>query len=156
MFETTLENEIVTQQRLLLPESLAIQIERESERAYPEECCGILIGVRDASGIIVNRVVGAKNVAAGDRCRQYQVDWESLFQAVRQTRDSLEEIVGFYHSHPDGSCKPSISDLRDAWIDYSYVIVGVTGGEMTAMASWRVMAEGAPFSCETLERKVSR
>ncbi len=156
MCESTREHEMVTQRRLLLPSSLVGQIEQHAARAFPEECCGILIGAMQGAGVFVQRAAAADNIAAGDRGRQYQIDWASLFMAVRQTRDSSEAIVGFYHSHPDGSYHPSFSDMREAWIDYAYLIVGVSSGGVTGMASWRVHEEGAPFTREMVERTESR
>ncbi len=152
MCEQTCETAISTGQRLLLSSTLAAQLEQQAVRAYPYECCGILIGVHHEAGVMVRRVAAAENIAVGDRRRQYQIDWETLFESVRRTRDSREAIVGFYHSHPDGACQPSSLDHRNAWIDYAYLIVGVSRVAVTGMACWRIHARGAPFNWETVDR----
>jgi len=146
----------VANRRLLLPLSLAEQIEDHAARAFPEECCGILMGVSRAADVVVHRIMAAENIAAGDRLKRYQIDWESLFKAVRETQDSPEAIVGFYHSHPDGSCQPSWTDHREAWIDYAYLIAGVSSCGVTDMGCWRVHREETPFVREIMERMASR
>lgn len=122
----------------------------EARNAYPEECCGILVGRERRRKIDILRVVCAENITQGDRCRSYQVDWRVLFSTVRETRAGHDRIVGFYHSHPDGTISPSARDQAEVWIDYSYVIVTLSAGAHLATSSWRVVAAGRPFVEEQL------
>ena len=109
---------------------------------YPDECCGILLGRTSGPHSFVDRVVRAENIVDGDRGKSYQIDWRTLFSTVRSTRQSpeQEQIVGFYHSHPDGSTDPSPRDSEAAWEAYSYVIVSMPNGrseERRVGKEWR-------------------
>jgi len=121
-----------------------------ARRDYPNECCGILVGRRDENETAVHGARGAENISDSDRTRSFQVDWQALFAAMRSVRDGGEAIVGFYHSHPDGSVVPSVRDTRLAWTDHSYVIIGINGGSCRGVASWRVGHFGAGFTEELI------
>ena len=118
-------------------------------RCFPEECCGILLGRQTPAGPVVQRAIEAENIAQHDRARSYQIDWNTLLSVMRRVRTGSIDLIGFYHSHPDGSDSPSPRDRKDAWIGFSYVIIAVTDGKPAAPTSWRVPAEDAPFQRET-------
>ena len=122
----------------------------EARAALPEECCGLLIGRRDGGDRHVERIIPADNIAEGDRSKNYQIDWRTLFQTIRRTRNDKEGIIGFYHSHPDGTTKPSTKDTESAWIDHSYIIVATGNDAPSAPVSWRVPTDGARFKRERI------
>ncbi len=116
---------------------------RESALAStPEECCGILIGSIAGEDHHVDRVVAARNTWDGDRTRRYEIDSQTAFDAIREATAAGRSVVGFYHSHPDGSDQPSSHDLETAWPRMSYVIVTVREGAVTAVRSWRLDRHG--------------
>lgn len=117
-------------------------------RELPDECCGVLIGRRSGINAIVHHAVPAHNIAEGNRRNSYQVDWKTLFTTLRSTRLGPGEIIGFYHSHPDGSTTPSQRDRELLWTGCSYVIISLTDGGCSAVTSWRVPHTGAPFQQE--------
>ena len=119
-------------------------------RDYPNECCGILIGQQVDDGARVDRAVPGINISERDKTRSYQLDWRTLFSTVRLVRRTAEHIVGFYHSHPDGSAGPSDSDVKNAWIRHSYVIVSLSEGQFSGLASWRMTRGGLPFARERI------
>ncbi len=121
-----------------------------AHRDYPNECCGILVGVRSGPDRFVHRVVPAANIAIGDRRRNYQIDWKTLLATQRDARHACLQIVGFYHSHPDGSTRPSRRDLDHAWPDCSYLILAVWGGKCTGSASWRSNDSRRSFEPESV------
>lgn len=102
------------------------------------------------SDVYVQRVIPARNIAEGDRRTAYQLDWKTLFATVRAVRSGSEEIIGFYHSHPDGSDRPSRRDLESAWIGYCYLIICMTERTCTAVASWHVPRPGTGFEEEPI------
>ena len=89
-------------------------------------------------------------MASGDRRRTYQLDWETLFSTIRACREVENEIVGFYHSHPNGSCEPSQRDLATAWLQRSYLILGAPYHDVASAASWRVTDHRDGFVREQL------
>lgn len=115
--------------KLVIPPDLTAQIRRAAEAAYPEECCGLLIG-RGGEGlpVEVTAIAPASNVAADPR-RQFEIDPAVLIHWQRTLRGGELRIVGHYHSHPDGRAIPSQKD-RDSVFDRDMVwlIVPVTSG----------------------------
>lgn len=127
---------------------------------YPEECCGFLLGVADADGgeVHVHRVLPARNEHPDRRDCRYLIAPETVLAARREARSLGLEVVGYYHSHTDGSAEPSAHDLRDAWPATSYLIVPVEDGVAGTPRSWRLdprslqEADGAAFVEETVSR----
>lgn len=97
-------------------------VQAHARRAEPEECCGLLLG-RDG------RIEGARparNVAR-DRIRRFEIDPQALVDAYRAAREGGPEIVGYYHSHPEGPMEPSAVDRALAAGDGRvWAIVGAT------------------------------
>lgn len=81
----------------------------EATLAAPAECCGLLLGRGDR----VERAQPAANVAA-EPLRRFEIDPAALVAAHRAARAGGPEIVGYYHSHPDGHPVPSATDCEHA------------------------------------------
>ena len=118
-----------------LPESLAEEIRRCGEGAYPAECCGALVGrvAGDVKDVI--RLEPAVNRRTDDPHR-YLIPPEDVRRLEGKLRSEGLEIVGYYHSHPDHPAVPSNFDADHAWPWYSYVIVRVDRGRGADLASW--------------------
>jgi len=127
---------------LRLPESLAEDIRRHGETAYPAECCGALIGRVDGDAKEVVRLAPAVNRRTDDPHR-YLIAPDDLRLLDVEVRAAGLEIVGYYHSHPDHPAMPSAFDADHAWPWYSYVIVRIDGGRGAELASW-VLADDRP------------
>lgn len=119
-----------------LPEALRGVLERHVVTGFPSECCGVLLGMVDGRRVQVEEVVPAMNIASGDRRRRYQIDWRTLLSVMKRTREGDASLVGFYHSHPDGSARPSRTDLAFAWDDVFYLIVPVACGAAGRPTAW--------------------
>ncbi|HKT60040.1 MAG TPA: M67 family metallopeptidase [Gemmatimonadales bacterium] len=127
---------------LRLPESLAEEIRRHGEVAYPAECCGALVGRLDGDAKEVVRLVPAVNRRTDDPHR-YLIAPDDLRRLEAEVRAAGQEIVGYYHSHPDHPARPSAFDADHAWPWYSYVIVRIDRGRGAELASW-VLADDRP------------
>lgn len=134
---------------LEIPPELVAAGRKHAEDCFPEECCGVLLGTFEASKPRVVRLVAAANVAAA-RNRRYEIGPETLARALRQASREGLSLLGFYHSHPQGSSRPSASDLQEAWPATSYLIFSVEGGRVTAERSWRLRTGDARFTEESL------
>ncbi len=135
---------------LHLSEALVDTLVRHAASAHPYECCGILIGRRSGTEAYVTRAVPADNIAPDDRHKAYQIDWKTLLATARSVRRAHEEIIGFYHSHPDGTDKPSQRDRDSAWVNHSYLILAMADGSCTRVTSWRTHAEDAALKQERI------
>ncbi|MCC7291333.1 MAG: M67 family metallopeptidase [Phycisphaerales bacterium] len=125
-------------------EQTDMNIMRDHARAcHPEECCGVVLGLLARDAIQITDVLCAQNIAEGDRRRRYQIEWSVLFQAYRQARGSGHRVVGFFHSHPDGTRSPSATDQAEALPDHLYLILPVDDAVAGDPSSW--LARGGTF-----------
>ena len=94
--------------------------------AYPQECCGILIG-KMGDTITISDIREATNRIPGEQTkRHFEIDPLFLYQVEREIEESDLEVVGFYHSHPDCKAVPSEQDLEYMIPGLVYVILSVT------------------------------
>jgi proteasome lid subunit RPN8/RPN11 len=135
---------------LRLPGALADEIRRHGEAAYPGECCGAMVGRVDGAAKEVLRLSPAVNRRTDDPHR-YLIDPDDLRRLEREVREAGQEIVGYYHSHPDHPARPSAFDAEHAWPWYSYLIVRVDRGRGADMASWVLDDERSRMQPESLD-----
>ena len=115
---------------IVVPEPCLRAIVEAAEAAYPQECCGLLVGRGDADRrVSVRRVVPSPNVAAGGGRDRFEVDPKVRFDVMRELEGGPDRIVGHYHSHPDGPAAPSATDREMAFEpDLVWLITAVAGG----------------------------
>ena len=133
--------------KLVLTASQVREIEEEGVRAYPNECCGILVGRDLSDGACVRRIVERLEPIANtwdeaEQRRRFAIDPLALMKAEKAASAEGQVVLGFYHSHPDHPARPSETDRQYWWTFYSYVIVSIARGEAVEMTSW-VLREGA-------------
>jgi proteasome lid subunit RPN8/RPN11 len=100
--------------RLLIATHLLEQMRAAAKDAAPNECCGLLVG-RRAPVAIVTRAVAAENVH-DKPAKFFTIDPALQFKLIKELRDNPgeEQLLGCYHSHPDGPAAPSPRDLAEA------------------------------------------
>jgi len=104
-------------------------IRRHGEETYPHECCGVLLGWFEDDVRVVTSTARCGNTRTDSPQNRYNIDPRELVRIQRQGRERGEDIVGFYHSHPDHPPRWSPTDLAEAhWISCSYVITSVDQG----------------------------
>jgi proteasome lid subunit RPN8/RPN11 len=113
------------------------KIRRHGEETYPDECCGILVGMSEGDIRSVQSVVCCNNTRTDSPQNRYHIDPRELVHAQCEARERGLDIVGFYHSHPDHPAQWSPTDLEEAhWIGCSYVITAVEEGKATQTKSF--------------------
>lgn len=128
----------MTAPTLHLPAAINAQIRSIAESAYPDECCGILVGQDSASDRHVTSIVTAKNTAtASEQHYRFTLDPALLLHTERQAAAGGATVLGFYHSHPDHAAQPSEFDRAHAWSFYSYLIVSVCHSRSAELTSWQ-------------------
>jgi proteasome lid subunit RPN8/RPN11 len=106
-------------------------LRQHGEETYPHECCGVLLGQTDDDGVrSVTSVARAGNTRVDSAHNRYNIDPKDLIRIQREGRERGEDIIGFYHSHPDHPAQWSPTDLAEAhWFGCSYVITSVEKGK---------------------------
>lgn len=94
-------------------------ITAHAREAYPEECCGLLIGDEH----LITEAVRTSNIAS-DRRRGYEVDPAEHVAQLRRCRGTAVGVIGAYHSHPRSAPVPSPTDREQAFEQFLFVIAG--------------------------------
>lgn len=95
-------------------------------RAYPNECCGLLEGVDDATGLRIIAVHETANISETPR-RNFLVDPQAQLDLMRALRGGERRLAGCFHSHPDGPPAPSETDRAQAFeSNFLYLIASGT------------------------------
>ena len=115
-------------------------IRQHGEETYPHECCGVLLGRFDDDGTrIVTSIARTTNMRTDSPHNRYDIDPKEIIRLTREGRDRGEEIVGFYHSHPDHPAQWSKTDLENAhYTGNSYVITSVEKGKAVVTNSFEL------------------
>jgi proteasome lid subunit RPN8/RPN11 len=125
-------------------------IRRHGEETYPHECCGVLLGrIDDADDgtRVVTSIARAGNTRTDSPQNRYNIDPKDLIRIQREGRDRGEDIIGYYHSHPDHPAQPSKTDLAAAyWPGISYVITSVETGKAVLTNSFELELTGTDES----------
>jgi proteasome lid subunit RPN8/RPN11 len=105
-------------------------IKQYAAAAYPEECCGFLVGTvaRFMNGDrenIVLEVVPCENILQGNRTEGFEISAGQYFQAEALARQYNYRVVGSYHSHTNAQAIPSATDCDALPPETSMVIVSV-------------------------------
>jgi proteasome lid subunit RPN8/RPN11 len=115
---------------LKLGQSHYDSIRQHGEETYPDECCGVLLGQFENEARVVTSIARCDNTRTDSPKNRYHIDPKQLVRIQREGRERNEDIIGFYHSHPDHPARWSQTDLAEAhWFGCSYVITSVEKGK---------------------------
>lgn len=109
------------------------QLVSEAKAAQPCECCGILTGM----GSHIDGTIPARNIHPNPETH-FEIDPQALVDAHRAARAGGPDILGYYHSHPSGPAKPSMTDSAQASGDGRIWAI-IADGEI---ALWRDAPDG--------------
>lgn len=131
-------------------------LRRHGEETYPHECCGVLLGQFDDDGTrVVTSIARCGNTRNDSPHNRYNIDPRELIRIQREGRKRGEDIVGFYHSHPDHPAQWSPTDLAEAhWFSCSYVITSVEKGKAAVTNSFELRGsdeDDKKFTGESIE-----
>lgn len=129
---------------LKMPHDVYAFLRQHGEQTYPHECCGVLLGRFEDDGLkTVTCVVQCGNTREDSPHNRYHIDPRDLIRIQREGRERGEDIVGFYHSHPDHPAQWSPTDLAEAhWFGCSYVITSVEKGQAAVTNSFELTGTG--------------
>ena len=112
-----------------------------AERAYPNECCGAMIGEIDGDRKQVRFALMLDNVSEGSQRARYELRPDDLLKADREARNRDMDLIGIYHSHPDCDAYFSSTDLKNSCPWYSFVVLSIQKGTFNHANSWLPDAE---------------
>lgn len=125
----------MTESTVTLADGAREEMIEHARDGAPLEVCGVL-GGRRGDPIRVRTVHRAENVAENPR-RTYVIDPAEQYAHMEAVEGDGDDVVGFYHSHPDGPPRPSATDAaRATWPGRTYLVVGLGGAEPT-LGAWR-------------------
>jgi proteasome lid subunit RPN8/RPN11 len=123
---------------------------------YPEECCGLLLGVFEDSSK-TKKVKESKQMSnvfqKEERYHRYTIDPKDFMSAESDAESRGLDIVGIYHSHPNAPAKPSLFDMSHAWPSLSYVVIEVRDSEPVETKSWLLKEDRSEFVQEEMKRE---
>ena len=106
-----------------------------AQTELPNECCGLLGGVRDGDTLRVEAWYPLVNEAASPT--EYLSEPRSMFEAEKARRKLDHEFLAIYHSHPTSAPIPSKTDLaRNYSPDVLNFIIGLGGLEPLVRGWW--------------------
>ena len=108
-----------------VPQAIEIQLDvlasliRQARREPHIECCGVLAG---NLGIITRAFPGAN--VADTPTTKYEIATREIINLMRDIRLAGLELMGIYHSHPNGKGEPSHTDIATVgYPDVAYFII---------------------------------
>jgi len=101
-----------------------------AERAYPNECCGAMLGhTQSENNKVVTDAVALENSFVGRQTDRYELKPEDLLAADQAARARGLDLIGIFHSHPDCDAYFSDTDLKNSCPWYSFVVLSVQKGK---------------------------
>lgn len=115
-------------------------VEARAKQAWPEEACALIVGRGDPPAHL--RIVPCANVAE-DRRRRFEVDPGERIRLEAALRGTPERLVGIWHSHPDGTARPSATDAAMVYEpDLIWVVTGCARGRQCETRAFRPAGGG--------------
>jgi proteasome lid subunit RPN8/RPN11 len=137
---------------IFLPERIFFEIHSHASSIFPEECCGLLLGVFEE--IKLKRVEESKRMGnvfqKEERYHRYTIDPKEFMIAETDAEARGLEVVGIYHSHPNAEAVPSNFDRDHAWPTLSYVVVEVRASKPANTRSWILKDDRTGFTEEKI------
>lgn len=122
-----------------------------AQKAYPDECCGAMLGTADGQTKTVRIALPLENAYEGARRARYELRPEDLFYAEREGRKVGMDLIGIFHSHPDCRAYFSETDLRNSCPWYSFVVLSIRDGRFDHANSWLPNMERTEAAEEELQ-----
>lgn len=140
---------------LRISQRLLDQLRAHGEETYPNECCGIMLGKAADDRVEVLALIRAGNTRTDSLHNRYNIAPVELVRAQREGRNAGQDIVGFYHSHPDHPAQWSQTDFAEAhWFGCAYVITATAEGKAEISNSFLLTGTGEEdktFTLQTIE-----
>ena len=101
--------------------------------AYPEECCGLMFSGHTKDVTIDASYEMVSSEGSNDH---FVMDPLELAKKENEYSQRGYEIMGFYHSHPEGGAYPSREDEEYMIPNMVYLIVSLKHGRCSGITAW--------------------
>jgi proteasome lid subunit RPN8/RPN11 len=118
---------------LLISRAAAAELLAAAAATPALEVCGLLLGRREALQSQVTRLVPARNVATNP-ANSFEIDPAILLATHRNARGEGLQVLGHWHSHPNGALAPSARDAARA-LDNGQIWLIIAAGRMAAFVA---------------------
>jgi proteasome lid subunit RPN8/RPN11 len=117
---------------LLLAPGILEEMIQHATRAYPNEGCGLLTGHQS-----VDRFIPITNISPSSA--HFEMNPAELIAVLRNLRETGEQLVAIYHSHPHGPATPSKIDIERAYYpEAAHLIVSLAELERPQAVAFRI------------------
>src|SRR5579884_2421549 len=114
---------------LLLAPGILEEVVEHAKAAYPREGCGLISGAR---------FIPITNTSRSPS--EFEMDPAELINTLRDFRNSGEELVAIYHSHPHGPAEPSKLDTQRAhYPEAAHLIVSLADPGNPQIRAFRIL-----------------
>lgn len=134
-----------------IPSKIMEEMSRHVLRTYPEEGCGLLVGVINSGVREIVKCIPMPNIYAGSRRNRYSIDPLEYMKIEDEEYRNGYVIIGVFHSHPDAPAAPSRYDQEQAVPGFIYVILSVSNGRIKEISAWRINESNWLFEEEPFE-----
>lgn len=117
-------------------------LRREAAAAAPREACGLLLGEGDR----IHRATVAENVHPAPETH-FEIDPAALIAAHRAARAGGPQLLGYWHSHPNGLARPSATDAAQSSGDGRIWAI-VAGAEITLWQDTETGFTALPYAIQ--------
>ena len=113
--------------RLILSPQHRERMRGQVSQAVPEEACGIIGGVIEGDTCRALEVIAISNALHSPV--RYRMDPEEQWAAFQTLEKQGLELVGIYHSHPNGPEAPSPTDIAEAYYPEAVYLIWSRQGD---------------------------
>ena len=107
---------------------------KHARESLPNEGCGLIVG----KGCVADRLIPMENVLAS--ATSFEMEPAVMVSLFRAMRESGEDLVAIYHSHPSGPEYPSSQDIQKArYPNAAQLIVSFEQPESPVVRGFRII-----------------
>ncbi|PPR76188.1 MAG: hypothetical protein CFH01_01965 [Alphaproteobacteria bacterium MarineAlpha2_Bin1] len=86
------------------------KIKKEAKYIFPNECCGFLSGLKNKNIYMIDDYHSCKNISRKP-AQEFRIDPIYQIKLQKKLRTISKNILGIYHSHPNGNINLSKKDI---------------------------------------------
>lgn len=111
--------------QIIFPAEVLQRLKSHAIQKYPYECCGVLLGKNLQEEKVVLQIVESENSSLKSKKRTFSISPLELFQIEKVAEKKKLEVLGFYHSHPEGEAILSKEDREHMIPSVLYPVISI-------------------------------